>query len=203
MSFIIDNAIEFLHVPKTAGMWICHVCRGHIEPIGHRHGTERYRLDLPSFAVARSPYPWLRSARATTQRVLDTIAGKNSKGFFGDNEFRKIGSLKTLREVGVSMDAVLEEYLRRMPGEYSRVCLRYFENATHMVDSKALRDDLRYLFSEYCDNAPTLIKRLHNDPPVNASPNKRDCKSVGLVDKLIEAEQVYYDYTVQRGVEHD
>lgn len=201
MSFIIDGRIEFIHVPKTAGKWIESCCLGYIEPFGHRHSG--VLTQLPSFAVARAPYLWFRSAHAYCKQRAHIRSRGAAKDWFQDTEYRKIGQLKSLGKINASLDDVLREYLSTMKGEYSRATLFWLKGATVLVDMFRLYTDLRAVTLGLSAEAGKSIRKKMGRPPVNVSQNKVDVKNTVWIEKLIDAEQEYYDYVLPKGVQHD
>lgn len=200
MSLLIDGSLEFIHIPKTAGKWIELVCGYLAFPVGSRHDYGS-RL-APTFAVARAPYLWMRSAHAylKTRHHLATKTG--FKGWFHDNAYRKIGTLKSLGNPNAPLDDVLDEYLRRMPGEYSAATLGWLIAADKLVDMLYLHRDLKELFAPL-EHGDVLLQRMASIHPYNVSDNKSDVEDPDWIDRLILKEKAYYQHVLPRGVSHD
>ncbi|HUV74226.1 MAG TPA: hypothetical protein VMW79_07950 [Anaerolineae bacterium] len=200
MSFIIDGTCEFIHIPKTAGVWIENVCKPWIEIAGTNHdrgGRHSGALTkMRSFAVAREPYSWMQSCVGYTQKRW-IIVEKNYPGWFLQCEYKRIGrDLKTLRIKNVHVNKVLEEYLKKMPGEYSRATLTWYENADRLVNFGHLHDDLMATLRAFkCPHAHRIEVKAKNTEPMNTSKDKQTQASPELIQALREAEHEWYDHT--------
>lgn len=204
MSFMIDHHVEFVHVPKAAGMWIESCCKPHIELLGSRHDLGKHTV-LPSFAVARAPYPWFCSAKNYTQKTIDTLAGKNAKGWFQNSPFAKIGSLSSLKVKDITLEEVIQQYLKEMPGKYSKAALEYYNSVDRLVDMMYLRESFIDVVTKFrVPQRKPIISRAEMLKPVNTSPGAGiHPNNSGLIDLLIEAEHAYYSHVCKRGVTHD
>lgn len=204
MSFIIDETCEFIHVPKAAGRWVENVCHpwtkiaGTKENHGHIHSLAL--TDLPSFAVARDPYSWMKSCVGYTQKRWLVIE-KGWPGWFGDTEYRKIGlELKSLRTRHVHIDKVLKEYLKRMPGEYSRASLLYYEGVDRLVSFGHLyHDTMAALRAFRCPHAMHIDAKARVTGPMNTSKDKQTWSAdPKLIAQLREAEHEWYEYMEEK-----
>ena len=149
MSFLINNQVEFIHIPKTAGVWIEHTFHDWIKLVGNRHDTGK-NSDLWSFCVAREPVQWLTSAFFYIRPRLDITSIRISsmkkkwipQNWFPASQFTNIGKLLTLSDRKATVNDFIAEYLREMPGEYSRAVSEYTKNADRVLDFNRLRPQL-------------------------------------------------------------
>lgn len=201
MSYIVDQTVEFLHIPKTAGCWIEHICKPFIRPAGTNHDFGRHctnrKGDLPSFAVARDPYSWMKSCVGYTQKRW-IIVEKNYPGWFLQCPYRNIGQLKSLRKRNAHINDVLKEYLNKMPGEYTKASMHWYIHADRLVKFDHLPDDFfAYLRALKVPHAGSIERKGRATEPMNTSKEKQKWSDVdtGLITALREAEHGWYEYT--------
>lgn len=196
MSFLIDHKMEFIHIPKTGGMWIENVCKPHIELVGNkgRHDTDRHVNNVRSFAVARSPYSWLKSCLGYTQQRW-IIVEKNLPGWFQECPYREIGKLQSLRTKCQKMDVFVNEYLRKLPGEYTRATMEYYKNADVLIDFDGLTDNLiNLMYRCKVPHAHEIEHRARETDPLNVSKENQNEASPELIERLNDVELDWYDY---------
>lgn len=203
MSFLIDGKIEFIHIPKTAGCWIEHVCKPWIKLIGTNHDGGRHTVDrcadVVTFAVARSPYSWLKSCLGYTQKRW-VIVERNYPGWFLQTPYREIGMLPSLRVKDQRMNEFLEEYLEELPGEYSRATLQYYANSDRLISFDTLQESfIKLLYRLKCPHANRIEYKAGQTKPLNVSKEKQSEASDELRSALMDAEHEWYEH-IERGM---
>jgi len=206
MSFLIDNALEFIHVPKTGGMWIEHGCKPWITMVGNnRHDTGGNTGHL-SFCVARTPYRWLCSLLAYTKRRW-VVVEKGYPGWLLQTPFKEIGMMDCLKEKECNPENFITHYLDKLPGVFSQAYLQYLDNADRAIfmDAhfrKRTCDFMRRCGIQHGERIANQLKQLN---PMNVSAFKLahlDDSQLGthLISALNESEEEYLSALRERRV---
>lgn len=204
MSFLIGNELEFVHIPKTAGCWIEHCCRGYIKVLGNRHDLGRHSSRY-AFAVARNPLSWLESAFYYIRPRLNIASVKLSKkrkfNWFPVSQFQEIGQLEALSDRKAIVDDFIKEYLKRCPGTYSKAAITYYEQVDRLISFEDLRPQLFHLFNRKLKShqAKVICPRVMESEATNVSPRPaKKHADERLLARIIEADREWYDYVQRR-----